>query len=524
MKRILFIATLLMAFSFATPNCSVSAQDTIPAPDTNSAPEPITPFDSAAPSPCPQVLIEQKYDHVPATQYRQLGWDTVVTASQQEITLSSEPVIPVQFFNGTYAVTQIPYNPTVPSFHLDSIPNCHRMLHYADDMFQDSAQNIPFPFYFFGIRKDKFVVGDNGLITFNPDAARQRCSFNTKPPIPWPDTVQGFDVNCHVNHHRDAIYGVYQDIEVGPQYCSGTQGIWYGIIGEWPCRKIVASFNGAPFYPGSSNLTNRQTYQIVCYEGTNIVEVHIKRRHSSLTNVAWGKWGLIGIQNATGLPQMPGTPGHPNCYVFPGSPAAFWPAGANPLTEADQIDSVSYRFTPQGNTPYTFLWYRLTADGDSIPLSTTPGDPNGWYEPMNQYDPLHPRLTRAHVSPSEPTRYVAYLYFLNAEGEKYRLRDTIFVGIDTGNVAIDTIGIHRVDMNVAGELTLAPNPASGEVLVTSQHYMTRIEMHNSRGILVYSEPTSGHEHRLSLDGLPAGSYIVSVQTTAGSTAKRLAVQ
>ena len=83
---------------------------------------------------------------------------------------------------------------------------------------------------------------------------------------------------------------------------------------------------------------------------------------------------------------------------------------------------------------------------------------------------------------------------------------------------------HPEPSPLAASVALAPNPASGEVLVTSQHYMTRIEMYNSRGILVYSEPTSGHEHRLSLEGLPAGSYIVSVQTTAGSTAKRLAVQ
>ena len=83
---------------------------------------------------------------------------------------------------------------------------------------------------------------------------------------------------------------------------------------------------------------------------------------------------------------------------------------------------------------------------------------------------------------------------------------------------------HPESSPLAASVSLAPNPASGEVLVTSQHYMTHIEMYNSRGILVYSEPTSGHEHRLDLEGLPAGSYIVSVQTTAGSTAKRLAVQ
>jgi hypothetical protein len=168
------------------------------------------------------------------------------------------------------------------------------------------------------------------------------------------------------------------------------------------------------------------TYQIVCYEGSNIIEVHVKNRNVCSS---WnGGHGVIGIQNATGVNQVYDPSNTATLSQVQGKPPAFYPQGYN--TSTSTFNNVAFRFTPQGNTPYALLWYRLTAAGDSIPLSTTPGDPNGWYEPMNQYDPLHPRLTRAHVSPSEPTRYVAYLYFLNAEGEKYRLRDTIFVGVD----------------------------------------------------------------------------------------------
>ena len=409
------IRTALLLLLAATPLCTVAQT---------------TPFDSAAPPPCPQVLIGEKYDHVPLLRYRQQGWDTVVTCAQHEIVLTTEPYIPVQYFNGTYTVTEIPYNPPDPTFHQGTNLGIGQ-----DDVWASSSTNIPYPFYFFGIRKTQFTVGGNGIVTF-ASGASGFCNWSYSAPLPWPDGTTGAPGGAT---YRDAIYGVYQDTHPTSTTVTGNQGIYYGVQDSWPCRKIICSWNEIPQYNGQIN--NRQTYQIVCYEGSNIIEVHIKRR---APNMSWNDGnGLVGIQNATGTAQVQGPNETPNHYVVTGSPAYFAPSGWNLATTLTKTNT-AYRFTPQGTTPVNFLWYRITADGDSIPLSTTPGDPDGWYEPMNEYDLDHPRLSKAHVSPTEPTRYVAYLYFRDAEyvpGNNspsnlqhiYRLRDTIFVGVDTAD-------------------------------------------------------------------------------------------
>lgn len=390
--------------------------------------------------------------------YRAQGWDTAVTCKQTQIVLSVEPYIPVQFFNGTYFVTEIPYNPPDPTFYINytgtDTPTKKKMNISADDYFAPQPVTLNFPFYFFGIKKTKFRLGDNGIVTFSDswpanhanhyDATNNnKCDWYCPATLPWPSNREGgaysnqTPFNYGTNCMRDAIYGVFQDTHLLPSTISGNQGIYYGLLGEFPCRKIIATWNDVPLF--SSQTSNRQTYQIVCYEGTNIIEVHIQRR--TCTSGTCDGLGLIGIQNATGQPQKRDSidENAPNRYVVNGSPAAFWPAGWNPKSCSDaghDIINKAYRFTPDGNTPSTCVWYRLSADGDSIPLSTNSSDPNGYYTQMNQYDELHPTLTKAYVSPTEPTRYVCMLYFQNANGDEYRLRDTIFVGVDTADVTV----------------------------------------------------------------------------------------
>ena len=386
-------------------------------------------------SPCPEVLIDQKYDHVTAHRYRIQGWDTAVTCSQRTIELTSEPFIPVQYFNGTYLVEEVPFNPPDPSFAQGT-----RMPLGTDDDFADSTTTLTFPFFFFGIRKDGFRLGANGLISFatNQFGGGNGCPWKYSAQLPWtpnkagvPTMPEGVTGSVPLARMRDAIYGIYEDTHPLASYLSGQQGIYYGIQGEWPCRKIICSWNGIPTYAGSQNLNNRCTYQIVCYEGSNIIEVHVKRRG---VNTNWqGGRGLIGIQNATGVAQERDSidPDAPNRYVQNGSPAFFCPEGKNVFTTP--LDTVAYRFTPQGQTPKTYVWYRITAAGDSIPLSQDMSDPNGYYVPMG-YDPMHPTRTKAVVSPRVDTRYVLMVYFRNANLDVYRLRDTISVGVDTVDI------------------------------------------------------------------------------------------
>ena len=384
-------------------------------------------------SPCPEVLIEQKYDHVASRNYRAEGWDTAITCSRQTLMLSAEPYMPVTYFNGTYLVEAIPYNPPDPTFAAGT-----RMPVGTDDDFAAQSTTIPFHFFFFGLQKESFRLGANGLITFATDQFEggYGCPWSFSAPLPWPDgTVgaptmpEGATGSVPLARMRDAIYGIYEDTHPVGAYLSGHQGIYYGIQGEWPCRKIICSWNGIPTYKGSQNLDNRCTYQIVCYEGSNIVEVHVKHRG---VNTGWQNGaGIIGIQNATGLPQVP-SDDHlaPNYSVDSGAPAAFWPDSMNLFNTP--LDSVAFRFTPQGRTVSNCVWYRIDDNGDSLALGTTQGDSNGYMLPM---DPTaeRPTLTQAFVSPSRPTRYVAALLFRTADNEYYYLKDTISVGVDTSS-------------------------------------------------------------------------------------------
>lgn len=419
--------------------------------------QPSTPLDCgeyqwpAVQSPCPEVQIKQKHDHTPKPQYRHNGWDTVIDCNTREgIELSCMPYIPVQRFNGTYTVDQIPYNPPDTTFYLNynaaidaNNPYKKKLAIQNDDDWAPSFINIAFPFYFFGIQKTQFLLGDNGIVTFASGpgiTAGGECPYATTTPLPWPTSVPS-SPSCNPALMRDAIYGVYEDTYTGSNgsYMSGNQGIYYGVLDSFPCRKIIASWNQIPVF---SNQNKRQTYQIVCYEGSNIIEVHVKQRQCcSSTN---GGNGLIGIQNATGLPQVKSNdPTASNSQVVNGSPAAFYPQGYNPFTEP--LNNIAFRFTPQGQTTKLSIWYRIFDDGrDSIVLPE--------YDPINSPEAMNdtngyviamddgpnslstcPTLTKAFIKPTIPSKYVYHLRFKNANNDWYMLYDTIFVGIDTVN-------------------------------------------------------------------------------------------
>ena len=86
----------------------------------------------------------------------------------------------------------------------------------------------------------------------------------------------------------------------------------------------------------------------------------------------------------------------------------------------------------------------------------------------------------------------------------------------------DTTGITAPSL-LASQTFLQPNPANDEVTVSSSFSLKRIELHDAAGVLVYSEPSFGHQATVPLHLLRAGTYIVTIQTQYGTTHKRLVV-
>ncbi len=94
-----------------------------------------------------------------------------------------------------------------------------------------------------------------------------------------------------------------------------------------------------------------------------------------------------------------------------------------------------------------------------------------------------------------------------------------YTGYDT--TVHDSTGIEAPTSLLAAQTFLQPNPANDEVTVSSSFNMKRIEMHDAAGVLVYSEPCTGHQVTVPLYFLRAGTYVVTVETQYGTTHKRL---
>ncbi len=381
---------------------------------------------------CPEITIDEKYDHTRSAVCIHNGWDTVVDCRNASLLLNATYFITAEKFNGTYLVEEIPYNPVDTTFHAGNLLNIS-----SDDVWEGSAIQFPFTFMYFGYPYTQAVVGSNGIVSFNSSYIGQYCAYSYNVPIPSPSFPS-----------LNAIYGVYEDID--PRGLTTGQGMFRSVGGTYPCRYLCASVNQVPLFPYGSNSNNRCTYQIVCYEGTNVIEVHIKQR-SCCSSTNFGK-GLVGIQNATGQDQVSHFHqfeyvGDPTYYIEPNSPGAFVaPDRGN--QSGGWTGTTSYeawRFTPQGTTQKNIFWWRLFEDAngniiDSVQLTSNPGDTNGCY--------LNSEHTQVRVTPTRTTRYVVQCRYRGANGHWYgidnlSMRDTITIGMDTARTitlrAEDTI-------------------------------------------------------------------------------------
>lgn len=444
---IIFVATLLLTFGAAqaqTTWCGPSD----PSPVLNCGDYQWPPVWE----PCPEVQVKQKHDHTPLDRYRHEGFDTVVTncEGKREIILTCTPYIPVQFFNGKYTVDQIPWSPADSTFWINGQGT--QLAISNDDNFTTTPTYLDFPFFFFGEKKTQFRVGDNGIVTFcteqmaNDHYGAPSCGYNISQPLPWPTYYPTYPSGNTFARSHDAIYGVYEDTYTGSNgsYMTGnyaTQhphcGIYYGVIDEYPCKKIIASWNSIPIY---SNPDIRETYQMVCYQGSNIIEVHIKDRNGQAGTCSGG---IVGIQNASGQVYGPSAPPALTWNVKPNSPAAFFPTGRNLFTTTG-IHNESYRFTPQGTTLRNYYWFIVHPDGSTDTIGYIDDNVNSYAEPMQEDiedNAPCPTLTKLHVRIDEPTKFVFYLRFLDALDSVYELTDTVFVGVDRGH----DINLHAQD-------------------------------------------------------------------------------
>ncbi|MBC7606761.1 MAG: fibronectin type III domain-containing protein [Burkholderiales bacterium] len=225
----------------------------------------------------------------------------------------------------TYNVSAIPFAPPFP------FTGGTEVSVNIDDIWSNSI-TLPFNFCFFGVNYPSIQIGSNGVLTFTPQTAPGYCNWPFTQTIPSPT----FPI-------RNAIYGVYQDINPSTSTAPLVHNINYQILGTAPCRTFVVNFyQVAQFSCGSS--VGLQTSQVVLYETSNIVEVYVQDRTSCTT---WNSGsGLIGIQNEAGS----------QAHVPPGRNTGTWEA-----------HNEAWKFKPAGPSNVVFSWLK-----DGVFYSSTP--------------------------------------------------------------------------------------------------------------------------------------------------------
>ncbi|MBA2612979.1 MAG: gliding motility-associated C-terminal domain-containing protein [Bacteroidetes bacterium] len=219
----------------------------------------------------------------------------------------------------TYSVTNIPFA-AQPTVGATNVP-------LSDDS-QAGPFNIGFSFCFFGNTYTQMYIGSNGWISFS---AGQPVTFASSP---IPSASGSVAKNC--------IMGPWQDWY--PQ--TNLQNVSYQTLGTAPCRRLVVSWKDIQMYScwASQGLGN---FQIVIYEGTNLIENHIGNKPNC---VGWS--GGTGVQ---GLHNLAGTVG----ITVPGRNSTQWTTVNN-----------AYRYSPAGAPVNpTLTWFAV---GNPVPLGTGP--------------------------------------------------------------------------------------------------------------------------------------------------------
>lgn len=212
----------------------------------------------------------------------------------------------------SYNVTSIPYNPEPY--------NSGITYNIAIDDRWSGVVTLPFTFCFFNQTYNQYVISTNGIISFNTSYAGLYSPWPFTLPIPTNSAAPppGFP--------RPMI-GLYHDIDPS---LGGT--VRYGVIGAYPCRKLVISFDNIPHF---NCITQKSKFQIVLFEITNIIEIHVEKKQTCFN---WnGGRACLGIQNDLGT-------------------LAYTPPGRN--TSVYTINTAeAWRFEPSGITNSLFQWY-----------------------------------------------------------------------------------------------------------------------------------------------------------------------
>ncbi|MDW8272679.1 MAG: gliding motility-associated C-terminal domain-containing protein [Chitinophagales bacterium] len=139
---------------------------------------------------------------------------------------------------------------------------------------RNATINLPFSFKFHCTDYNSIVVNENGFITFNTN-------FNGSgaTPTALPNT----------GNPNNTVAGLWLDLNANPNG-GGNGTISYFVDGSFPYRKLVIEWNNVLAQGQGNNVS----FQIILFETTNVIEVHL----SPFSNIGGNK--TIGVENSGG--------------------------------------------------------------------------------------------------------------------------------------------------------------------------------------------------------------------------------
>ena len=288
-----------------------------------------------------------------------------------------------------YRVIPIPYDENTMLFGYNEGTSINAS---QDDQWL-SGVLLPFEFSFFDQPYTTVYPGTNGLISMTPQSGYCTYSYNT------PSTTPPYSAVPYV--YKNSVYGVYEDIDcryyIDRNDGLGMGAVRVGVLGEYPCRAFVFNYLNVGLYGNHSSNNNYNTYQMVLYEGTNIIDVYVKHRHCcASTN---DNEGIIGIQNKTSS----------QIILAPGRGMTGWNA-----------DNEAWRFVPiQAKPDYGKLyWFKDSVDWVYQTKGQWVPDENGPH--CVAYSPVSKDSVIA-VRPQDTAMYISVYQYVDAVGQTITL-------------------------------------------------------------------------------------------------------
>ena len=217
---------------------------------------------------------------------------------------------------------------------------------------------IGFTFNFYGTNYTQCVIGANGNVSFTASLAGAYDPYPVSAPLLGNTEV----LNC--------ICGPWCDIDI---FYTGTAigTETYSTDGVAPNRKFSVTWCNCSMYNCGAQ---RIITQIIMYETTNIIEVHITK-HQICTTWYAGH-AIVGVQNAAGTAAT-AAPGRDYPSTWTNPPTEAW--RFTPATGGTSYTVASIPYAPIPYASSLLYWYNATTGayigtGDSInvcPATTT---------------------------------------------------------------------------------------------------------------------------------------------------------